>query len=60
VTVRLPEYVVRALEAVAGNDGTTIDHALYGELIDFAGTRTDQMETRIPGYRRAYLFPGRE
>jgi hypothetical protein len=58
VTLRLPEYIVRALEVVADSDGTTIDHALYGELIDFAGTRTDQMERRIPGYQRAYLFPG--
>ena len=60
VTVRLPEFIVRALEAVAADDGTTLEHTLYGELIDFAGTRTDQLETRIPGYRRAYLFPGRE
>jgi hypothetical protein len=60
VTVRLPEYIVRALETAAAEDRTTLDAFLCGELIDFAGTHTDQMEARIPGYRRAYLFPGRE
>ncbi len=60
VTVRLPEFIVRALEMVAAEELTTLDAFLYGELIDFAGTRTDQLEARIPGYRRAYLFPGQE
>jgi hypothetical protein len=58
VTVRLPEYIVRALEAVAAQDGTTLDAALGFELIDFAGAHLTQLETTIPGYRQAYLFPG--
>jgi hypothetical protein len=58
VTFRLPEYVVRALETIAADDGTTVDHALYGELIDFAGTHLTRLDGSIPGYRRAYLFPG--
>jgi hypothetical protein len=58
VTFRLPEYVVRALESVATDDGTTVDHAQYGELIDFAGTHLTRLDGSIPGYRRACLLPG--
>jgi hypothetical protein len=58
VTVRLPEYVIRALEAVAAQDRITIDAALYGELTDFAGTHLTHLQATIPGYREAYLFPG--
>lgn len=58
VTVRLPEYILRALESVAAKDGTTIDAALGFELIDFAGAHLTRLETTIPGYRQAYLFPG--
>jgi hypothetical protein len=58
VTVRLPEFIVRALEAVAAEDCTTLDAALHGELIDFAGTHLTHLQERIPGYRQAYLFPG--
>jgi hypothetical protein len=60
VTVQLPEYIVRALEEIAAEDRTTIDSALCGELIDFAGTVAGRMEARVPGFRRAYLFPGQE
>lgn len=60
VTVRLPEYVLRALEMVAENRGTTLDHFLYGELIDFAGSPPLDVARRIPGYRQAYLYPGAE
>ena len=37
----------------------TFDDCLYGEWIDFAGTST-RLGDRIPDYRRAYFFPGRE
>ncbi|HSY47302.1 MAG TPA: hypothetical protein VLC46_00675 [Thermoanaerobaculia bacterium] len=60
VTVRLPEYIVRALELVATDDGMTVDDCLYGELIDFAGAMSDRLARRVPGYRRAYLFPAQE
>ena len=60
MTVRLPEFIVRALETVAAEDRTTLDATLHGELIDFAGSYLTRLETMIPGYRRAYLFPGRE
>jgi hypothetical protein len=60
VTVRLPEFIVQALEAVATEDRTTLDAALHSELIEFAGMRLTQLESRIPGYRRAYMFPGQE
>lgn len=59
VTVRLPEYLVRALETLAAEDGATLDATLYGELIDFAGATAGHMEAKIPGYRQAYMFPGR-
>jgi hypothetical protein len=60
VTLRLPEYIVRGLETAASEERTTIDAYLSGELLEFAGTVVDQMETVHPGFRRAYLFPGRE
>jgi hypothetical protein len=39
---------------------TTLDAVLHGELIDFAGSLSGRIETRVPGYRAAYLFPGQE
>jgi hypothetical protein len=60
VTIRLPEYLVQALETMAADDATTVDDWLYQELIDFAGAVTDRMERVVPGYRRAYFFPGQE
>jgi hypothetical protein len=57
VTVRLPEFIVRALETIASEERTTLDAALHGELIDLAGTMADQMEAVAPGYRAAYFFP---
>jgi len=60
VTVRLPEYIVRALETVAAEDRTTVDAFLSGELLEFAGGVVDRMETVHPGFRRAYFYPGRD
>jgi hypothetical protein len=57
VTVRLPEFILRALERIAAESNTTLDHALHGELIDFAGTMAGRMDRIAPGYRAAYLFP---
>jgi hypothetical protein len=57
VTIRLPEYIIRAFEAVAAEDGTTLDAALGFELVEFAGTHLTQLQGVIPGYRAAYLFP---
>lgn len=59
VTIRLPEYMLRALEAVAAEDGMTFDAALHGELIDFAGTMAGRIEKKVPGFRSAYFYPGR-
>jgi hypothetical protein len=53
----LPEYIVQALETVATTNGTTLDGALHGELIDFAGTVAGRIETKVPGFRKAYFFP---
>ncbi|HSY48113.1 MAG TPA: hypothetical protein VLC46_04820 [Thermoanaerobaculia bacterium] len=58
VTVRLPEYIIMALEAVAAEDGRTLDAALGFELVEFAGTHLTHLQDAIPGYRQAYLFPG--
>jgi len=60
LTVRLPEYLVRAIELSAASDDTTVDDWLQQELVDFAGTVATTMERAIPGFRRAYLFPGQE
>lgn len=60
VTVRLPEYVVRAMETLATDNDTTLDDFLYGELLlDFAGAVCTRVGHRIDGYRSAYFFPGR-
>jgi hypothetical protein len=58
VTVRLPKYIILALEAVAAENGTTMENALHGELLDFAGTVSPRLSRRIAGYKRAYLYPG--
>ena len=60
VTVRLPEYILRAMETAASDDGSTLDALLHQEMVDFASTVTERMEPILPGYRRAFLFPGRE
>ena len=57
VTVRLPEYIVRAFEVIAAEDRTTLDAALGFELIEFAGSNLTRLGGLIPGYREAYLFP---
>jgi hypothetical protein len=60
VTVRLPEYLVRAIEHTAVSSDRSVDDWLLHELMDFAGIVAHQMERAFPGYRRAYLFPGGE
>ena len=60
ITVRLPDYLVRAIEHEAASDDTTVDDWLQRELVDFAGTAAERMERVIPGFRGAYLFPGQE
>lgn len=60
ITVRLPVYLVRAIEHAAVEERTTIDDWLHGELIDFASGVVHHMERILPGSRRAYLFPGME
>jgi len=57
VTVRLPEFILRALEMTAADHGMTLDDALHGELIDYAGTVATRLGPRIPGYQEAYLYP---
>jgi hypothetical protein len=58
LTIQLPEYIVRAVETMATEDATTVDDWLQRELVDFAGTVVERMEPVLPGYRRAYFFPG--
>jgi hypothetical protein len=60
VIVRLPEYIVRAFEVIAAESRTTVDAALGSELIEFAGAHLTELQATIPGYRRAYMFPGGE
>jgi hypothetical protein len=50
VRIRLPEYILRALETVAAEDGMTFDAALHGELIDFAGTMAGRIEKKVPAF----------
>ena len=58
ITVRLPEYLLRAIEHCAAGEDRTVDDWLHHELVDFAGTVASTMEQIIPGFRRAYLYPG--
>jgi hypothetical protein len=60
LTLKLPAYLLRAIEHSAAAERTTVDDWLYQELIDFAGTVAGQIERVVPGFRRAYLFPGQE
>lgn len=60
VTVRLPEFILCALERAASNDRTTFDAFLHRELMDFAGTMLERMEATHPGFQRAFMYPGRE
>jgi len=60
VSVTLPEFIVRAMETAAEREGATLDAWLHHEMMDFASTVTEQMEMTLPGYRRAFLYPGKE
>lgn len=60
VTVELPEYILQAMETAANDGGTTLDAWLHQEMVDFASTITERMEPILPGYRRAFFYPGRE
>jgi hypothetical protein len=57
VTVRLPAFIVCALETAASEDGKTVSAYLASELLEFAGTVVDRMEAKVPGLRAAYHFP---
>ena len=59
LTVRLPAFLVRAMKTAAEQDAIPLDEWLRLELIDYAGTVVDEMEAIHPGFRQAYLFPGR-
>lgn len=58
VTARLPEFLLRAMEIAAENDGTTLDAWLHFEMMDFASGVVERMETVLPGYSRAFHYPG--
>ncbi len=58
--VHLPAYLLRAIEHAAPEEQTTVDEWLHRELLDFASGRVRRMERIVPGFRRAYFFPGQE
>jgi len=60
ITVRLPEYLLRAIQHEATSLDTTIDNWLQHELVEFAGRVVERMERLAPGYRSACLYPGGE
>lgn len=60
VTIHLPEFLARAIEVSAAADDMTVDDWLHRELVDFASTVIDRMERAVPGYRRAYFYPGED
>jgi excisionase family DNA binding protein len=58
-SVTLPEFVIRAMETAATDDGATLDAWLHREMMDFASTAIERMEPILPGYRLAFLYPGK-
>jgi hypothetical protein len=58
VTVTLPEFIVRAMETAAEDDGATLDAWLHQEMMDFASAAVERMEPILPGYRLAFRYPG--
>jgi hypothetical protein len=58
VTVTLPEFIIRAMETAAEDAGATLDAWLHHELMDFASGAVERMEPILPGYRRAFFYPG--
>src|SRR5436190_9659502 len=48
ITVELPEYIIRAMETAAADDGATLDAWLHHELIDFASTAVQRLEPILP------------
>jgi hypothetical protein len=57
ITVTLPEFIVRAMETAAEDDGATLDAWLHQEMMDFASAAVERMEPILPGYQRAFRFP---
>lgn len=60
VKVTLPEFMLRAMETAAADNGATLDAWLHHELTDFASSAVERMEPILPGYRAAFLYPGGE
>lgn len=60
LTVHLPAYLVHAIAHAADDEQLSIDDWLHLEMIDFASGMVHRMERIVPGFRRAYLFPGQE
>lgn len=60
LTVHLPAYLVHAIEHAADDEQLSVDDWLHLEMVDFASGVVHRMERALPGFRRAYLFPGRE
>jgi hypothetical protein len=60
VSVALPEFIVRAMETAAEDDGATLDAWLHQEMMDFASAAMGRMEPILPGYRRAFVYPNED
>lgn len=56
--IRLPEYQVRLLEALAKDRGVTIEAYLYDALLDLESAQpADEIERLLPGFKEAMSFP---
>lgn len=56
--VRLPEYLVRLIEALARNAGVTVEEYVYTSLLGLeAAASPDVMEQMLPGFTEAVRFP---
>lgn len=57
-SIRLPEYMVRLLEALAARGGVSLEEFIYSSLLHLETTGTAaEIESMVPGYSEAMEFP---
>lgn len=57
-SLRLPEYLIRLLEALATKEGVTVEDYLYTAMLDLeVAADPVVLETLLPGFTEAIRFP---
>lgn len=57
VTFTLPDYQLRMLQVLAKRGGKEVHAFLCDHLLDLAESEASGLETEIPGFRAALLYP---